>query len=309
MNPRKPKVEDFFKFIYERQRIWYKKEVLRQPAPWTNDKILSQFSFCNVYRELDKCTIHLIENVHKNKSLSLESKIFNIILYRRFNTSTFFNEFGVWPWKNFDYKLLIHVMDKTKNQGKNLFNSAYIVTQHAFDKKARKDKHVQQIIGLASSASRIDELTESLLGCNYVTAFMLLRQIYGHGPFLAQQVLIDISYLKEFKHWDTDSFVTVGPGARPGIDLLYPFGIKKPVFYPNICKELWSKQAEQFAALQIKYDMRWDIVRYKSPIDGKKWIRLSDIQNCLCEFRKYCHLQTNPNKRKRYYHGFKRTQD
>jgi hypothetical protein len=43
-------------FCIERQKIWEKKE-LHQNPPYTTNKILSQYRFCNIYRELDKQTI------------------------------------------------------------------------------------------------------------------------------------------------------------------------------------------------------------------------------------------------------------
>lgn len=33
--------ELLFDFIYNRQLIWYKKEILKENYPWSNDKILN----------------------------------------------------------------------------------------------------------------------------------------------------------------------------------------------------------------------------------------------------------------------------
>jgi len=58
-----PTETDFFRFVYQRHLIWYKRFVLKQPAPWTNDTVLSTFKIINMYRELDKCTIYLVEKL------------------------------------------------------------------------------------------------------------------------------------------------------------------------------------------------------------------------------------------------------
>ena len=48
--------EDFITFIEERALIYHKKEILKQPAPWTNDTILANGKFGNVWRQLDSGT-------------------------------------------------------------------------------------------------------------------------------------------------------------------------------------------------------------------------------------------------------------
>ncbi|PIN93379.1 hypothetical protein COU54_03200 [Candidatus Pacearchaeota archaeon CG10_big_fil_rev_8_21_14_0_10_31_24] len=58
---------DFFKFIYKRQLIWYKRFVLHQKPPWIFDTILQKYKIINMYRELDKCTIYLIKQLRIQK--------------------------------------------------------------------------------------------------------------------------------------------------------------------------------------------------------------------------------------------------
>ena len=51
--------EELDRFIYwqkERERIRVQKEVLKQPPPWTDDPILQEFKFCQVFREDDRTT-------------------------------------------------------------------------------------------------------------------------------------------------------------------------------------------------------------------------------------------------------------
>ena len=55
-------VDDFNRFMVERHNIFIRKELSKLPYPWSGDPILTEFSFCNVYRELDKVTIWIREN-------------------------------------------------------------------------------------------------------------------------------------------------------------------------------------------------------------------------------------------------------
>ena len=49
------KVEGFFNYINERHQIYLRRKNGLHP-PWTEDKILKTYGFCNVFRELDTVT-------------------------------------------------------------------------------------------------------------------------------------------------------------------------------------------------------------------------------------------------------------
>lgn len=303
MNPNKPTTLDFFEFVYDRHLIWYKRFVLKQKSPWTKDPILSLYRFCNVYRELDRCSIHLIDNVIDNKELNLSDKIFNILVYRRFNTPYFYNHIQPIKLEHFHWKDLELLMDRMKKDGLNLFNSAYIICQRSYASKYRKsDKHIQQLllieeiknkslntIILSLKENKIEELHKCLNVMIPLT-----------GNFLAFQYCTDITYLPEFKNKfkDIGNFVSVGPGAKPAIDLLFP-NTKLP--YDTNCKLLFDGQKLDFNKLKIRTGKDWNEIYYKYAYFKSPYLSLSNIQNSLCEFRKYCHLQTNPKKRKRIY--------
>lgn len=70
----------FFEFVFDRQAVWHKRTALGLPAPWTDDNILQNFRFCNVYRELDGGTIAI--DKYLAQPLPAEQKLFNIIAYR-----------------------------------------------------------------------------------------------------------------------------------------------------------------------------------------------------------------------------------
>ena len=54
-------IDGFFKYINERHQIYCRRQAGIQ-APWTEDPIIKEFSFCNVFRELDSVTIWLRKN-------------------------------------------------------------------------------------------------------------------------------------------------------------------------------------------------------------------------------------------------------
>src|ERR1700746_453813 len=74
-----------FYLIFERQEIWYKRVYRKQPAPWTNDPILANFKFTNAYRELDRASQYLVENVFNQNDISVADLVWRIIIFRFFN--------------------------------------------------------------------------------------------------------------------------------------------------------------------------------------------------------------------------------
>lgn len=74
-----------YDWMNERYKIHVRKDVQRLPAPWTENEILRQVKFCNVRREHDRQSQHLIRNIVENNNLSLADKMFNCLLFRMFN--------------------------------------------------------------------------------------------------------------------------------------------------------------------------------------------------------------------------------
>lgn len=74
-----------YDWMNERYKIHVRKDVQRLPSPWTGNEILRQVKFCNVRREHDRQSQHLIRNIVENKNLTLADKMFNCLLFRMFN--------------------------------------------------------------------------------------------------------------------------------------------------------------------------------------------------------------------------------
>lgn len=290
------KIQEFFNFIEDRQLVWYRRFVLKQPRPWCYDPILDTYKFCNVYRELDKGTQHLIINVI-NKNLPIETKVFNIMIYRRFNVFGFFTEILNEPInpKIYDFKYLESLLDKRKSEGKLLFNEAYMLCQRTFASDYRKsDKHIQTLLAQQKIAKEINTVVKNIINAKdlksiheYLQTFPLI------GAFLSFQILTDLTYVSDFLKHDINSYVSVGPGAIGGLE--YIFGKLKQSEHQKYCKKLWLNQGEHL-------NENWLKIRYKDAY-CQEYISLSNIQNCLCEFRKFKQLQINPKARKRYYKG------
>ncbi len=78
------KIDAFFAYLRERERIRIKKEDFEQTAPWTADEILHQFRFCNVFREDDRTTRWFREMLRDPLKDSPEV-LLTTIIFRWFN--------------------------------------------------------------------------------------------------------------------------------------------------------------------------------------------------------------------------------
>ena len=56
-------LDGFWKFIYDRLEIYYKRVVIKQQFPWTSDIIFNEYRFTNISRDMDKLTIFERNNI------------------------------------------------------------------------------------------------------------------------------------------------------------------------------------------------------------------------------------------------------
>lgn len=290
---------DFFEFIFDRHLIWHKRFVLKEDPPWTNDPVLKNSQFCNVYRELDKGTIYLRKEIIENKTLDYPEKVFNIILYRFFNTYGFFQTHTepVSPYE-FNFKKLEKKFDLVRKNGHKLFTNAYLVNSKAHPKKYRtEDKHIQVLLSLKDlSGNTFTDFLEKLEWSQ--SPEKLFSEIEDNirmvGPFLAYEIYCDLTYIKEFP-WAENEFVNVGPGAHWGLNIMSGKKLTKKEVHELCCK-LQEDQNIYWKDLLEYRDKDWTRIYYKKAQHPGPELSLRGIEHSLCEFRKYKNI-SNPDKR------------
>lgn len=292
----------FFEFVFDRQSVWHKRVVLGLPAPWTDDKVLQNFRFCNVYRELDGGTIAISK--YLAQPLSAEQKLFNIIAYRFFNRrDTIENLFGgLLSEQNFDFKALEKRFDAKKEEG-NIFSNAYLITAYAYNPDYRpQDKHVQILLMLNDLRFKLKDIIKNLResapqeGINIVAGAVPMA-----GPFLAGQILLDATYAENIVPYTANDFLIVGPGAHWGLNIICGRTLNKKEADAE-CRKLWQMQPQAFAELKQTTAKDWNEVRWQNEsYCGGKYLCLHDVQNSLCEFRKYWRLKQGENAKRRYF--------
>jgi len=271
----------FFDFIYERQLIWYKRFVLKEIPPWTNDDILKKYKIINMYRELDKCTIYILNKLKNIKSR--EKLLLNIIFYRFFNTFNLYENLEINILESVGDSL-IEKFDKLKKKGP-IFNNAYLISSGT----KGKEKHISILenlreLDLKKIISKIDNSKTPRESLNVLETIPMI------GPFLACEIWTDLSYFKFFKQsWNDNDFVNIGPGSKWGLEIIYGKMNKKEL----------EEKLEHLHKIQKDFLKKgWEKIAYKRAFSNYPYLSITNIEGALCEFRKYWNIKHGKGRRK-----------
>ena len=203
-------MDNFWKFVAERQEIYHKRFVLNLPKPWTSDKILQRYKFTNVYRELDKGTLFLTENILPMCQTD-ENILWQIILYRIFNKiETFTLLLNLVKYEEFDAKKVIDLLKEYDKAGNPIFTSAYMMTGVKFFGKPKK--YENYVLVLDELHKKIPFLLDKIKKAERpIIINELLASQTGIADFLAYEIYSDILYTSLTKFTE-DYFVNPGPG-------------------------------------------------------------------------------------------------
>ena len=286
----KKNFEYFMHFLDERFRIHVRKDVIKKPAPWTSDKVLSEYKFTNVFREDDRVTKELLHMVSYNPDLTLEEKVVNTFLFRLWNNPRTFSLFGG-PFKAdtmYNTKKLKAkarpVYHKICEQEPNYlwFSSAYNQggTKRACQYSESNGRGVYEqdiplrIFHICSWMKDLAIYERLMAAKNQQEAYEIILSLRGLAKFLAYQVFVDLTYIDEFP-FSENEFTIAGPGCRKGIDLV--FEDKDKMSYEECLFWLrdYLKSEEKFRAINT-YFKKHD-----------KEINVMSLENCMCEISKY----------------------
>lgn len=277
-----PRFEAFIAFVIERHRI-YTRRASGQSGPWTRDKILAEYRFCNVYRELDRVT-QWIRMRWREPFANHEDLWFAMVVARLINHPATLTELslpGRWNRAQF-----LRVMNERRARGEKSFGSAYIVSTNgeSMDKAFYLAEYVLDPMWTQRSVYR-PKPKETL--SSYHTRLM---EAQGMGSFMAAQVIADLKYTPSLaKAPDWWTFASSGPGSRRGMSYLMGFDPRmawKEHEWRDCLKELASH-----------------VHPYTAEV-GMPRMHAQDLQNCLCEYSKYRRTQLGTGRPKQKFVPF-----
>lgn len=264
------------KFMLARHDIHLKREA-GAAKPWTRDKILQSYRFCNVYRELDTVTIWVRKNI-REPFANHPNLWFMLCMARQINLPETLQEImdeGAWPVDKYDWKKVRKIMLARQARGDKLYTGAYMLNAHGTKPDDPKDKafFTTKLVLDSVWKARKDLQPEFEYG-TMKGAWGELLPFHGWGPFTAYEVVCDarftrygqkVSWLQDAREW-----ANAGPGAKRGLNRLQR-------------REVRPVLAEAVALQEMQ-----DLLRLIQP----KWpdlprLEMREIEHCLCEFDKY----------------------
>ena len=267
-------LDEFIYWINERWAVYEFKEsgVMK---PWSDDPVFQQTYFCNVHRENDRVTKWIREVFHAS---SLDLPAFNMMLARFVNKPSSLEEMG-WPFS--DYGATEQGWFLTTMSQKGAWGGAYIVSTNG--NPVPKHEYISML--LEQAVGRTEQLTNAT---TCLAAFNGLKQLTGLASFMSAQIVADLKNtfghpLQGADDWWT--FVAPGPGSLRGM--------------------AWVNEQERTTTSEFAYAIPWLREHVDEQLDYSVIPRFcnQDLQNCLCEFDKYCRVKYGTGRSKRKYNG------
>ena len=272
--------------MVERQSIYHKRMVLKEPPPWTDDTVLRNYFFTNVYREEDKGTVFLIRNLIRIEDDN--DLLFAIMVYRLFNDIDTFRflmlRCKMTRWGTWDWERASRYLNAYENHGNRVFTDAFTVTGVKFGGFPDKIRNICYLI------HKLQKQVPALLA--RIKSAKSLKQVWqifndteGFGRFLAYELAIDVNYSRLIQFSEND-WVNAGPGCKRGILWIWS------------ARDTSKKWEDYITFLQVQQETfiegigrldEWHAVwpGYRMTLRG--------VEHSLCEFQKYARSKYHSN--------------
>ena len=218
---RPKELELFWYFVNERHRIYLKKKA-GDPWPWTKNKILREYKFTNVYRQLDRVTEcwtdRWIRLLHSGSKMTNGDILFHLCMFRFFNWPETYDTlyFGMRRWNR---DKAIALLKKRKEEDfEKIFTGAYIIT--GMGKKEPKYELIANALDYAYQ-NRNKLVKRIMKKRSMEAATEILQEIPTQGPFTSYEIVCDLRHTRILANAkDINSWANAGPGAKRGIHRL-----------------------------------------------------------------------------------------
>lgn len=300
-------VAEFFSYARERHSVYLRRSRGERP-PWTDDPVIRDHRFTNVFRELDRTTVWCRENVRRRYDHRSEV-LPAIVLFRWFNKietgeAMFAKAPGVlsdcspfdhWVRGGHDgVAVLRRAVIRHVGEAGPFTNAAYIVKSPDGMSKldgvlmAAERFRTARPCGHgwleAASAMRSEDWTLEI-------AWTWVREHSFQGDFTAYEVVTDLRHTYLLKNApDIMTWANAGPGAVRGLNRVQG----RPVV-GGLPKK--TSLEEMRGLLQESRSIRhW-------PNSGKDWPRweMRDVEHTLCEYDKWVRVRLGEGRAKQRY--------
>ena len=275
-------------FIWEREVIRVVKERGGE-KPYTKDPVLDRYKFTNIRRRDDRVSRWIIEQVITPNE-QRQDLWFILLITRLINwppTLQYLIDEGILFREAGDFEPVEFsaALERYKATGRKVYSGAYMVYPTKMDPGGVKSLAIAKHI--IAPALRLGGEIDSVLGGGdpRVEDFVAeLSGSFGISTFMAGQVAADLTYCSQLVDAaDLNTYAPIGPGSSRGLNYL-----------------LQRSPSAGWGQAQFNNEL----IKIRNAVIGELEIddlTLHDVQNCMCEFSKYCRTVLGEGKPKTTY--------
>mgnify|MGYP001586057811 CR=1 FL=1 len=287
-----PKLDALLNFMLERHRVYLRRAAGNAP-PWTKDTIIQRYRFTNVYRERDKVTVWIRQNIREPYT-DHPALWFMLCIARQINWPDTLAELiadreGAWPQVlnhgklltrlHWDWERACAIMRDRQRRGLKLYTSAYMLRGPIQgDPSGHQDKAHYTTLRVLQPTWKACNKIEPQLHNTLEQAHTAFLPHHGWGGFLAYEVVTDLRWTRYLHSApDINTWAYAGPGAKRGLNR---------VFGRPFRKALHDQQAlDEMRLLYKEIKARWP----RPGAGDGDWppLEMREIEMTLCEFDKY----------------------
>lgn len=269
-------LQDIIRFADERMQVWQHKTTVKKP-PYTQDPILSQYRFCNIYRELDRQTIQIHQDLLPLRS-SFELWLLNLCFQRFVCRPETVKAVG---HLSFEEDANLSIMQRLAELDRPKYGTAYVFPVSVIQRSlfpTREEFFCQYLPLVIPSVAKV---IKSFDGETVNSALIKILPVFGFNfKFHWTEILIDIAYQFPDKI-DLYKDFHIGPGATPTLNRLALGGNVNQVlnYLPQI-------KLDDFSYLNYK--------------DKPVLLSAENWEGIGCEYRKYSNLKAGGGRKRKY---------
>ena len=256
---------DFNNYMIERHSIYERRDE-GQAYPWTDDPILKEYSFCNVYRELDRVTIWIREN-WREPYADHPNLPFAMAMARQINWPDTLEEIG-FP-EHWNPERIKAIMQGRLNRKEKVYTGAYMLTGTLGGTKV--EQTIDKIL------TPLYEMPPRIINNSLEETWKRYLPYPGFSGFMAYEVVTDLRHTKHLENAeDIMTWANPGPGAKRGLNRIHGRELEKSIPKSQLISEM-KELLDLCNMAPLPLEMR-------------------DIEHCLCEFDKYERVRLGQGK-------------
>ena len=261
-----------------------------EDPPWTTDKILAHYRFCNVQRKYDRVSQWLINNVLARRAEFGEFSFLQFTALCRWvnwpPTLIALREAGLWPAKQLDLVRMGDIIDGQARYAKTWTGAYLVPAPQEFHGKIGKGQFIAaKVVGEGMEEHRA-AILRAIRSNSVEVTWSALSEVYFFGSFIAGQVVADWTYTPLLdRATDLYTWAPQGPGSVRGYRRMLGLEANGPA--PDMAT--WCDRLCDWRAYLVDDLGR----RFGSDYSG---LTLHDVQNVLCELDKFMRVKSGEGR-------------